>query len=54
MASQPPTVAEFLNKKAEILETAREAKATDGIINDGHEMEAKLVGHRTCKAVVSD
>jgi hypothetical protein len=43
MPSQPPTAAEFLDAKAEILQTAREATATDGIINNGHEMERELV-----------
>jgi len=43
MASQPSTVAQFLEAKAEILETAREAKATDGIISNGHAMDAELV-----------
>jgi F420-dependent methylenetetrahydromethanopterin dehydrogenase len=43
MPSQHPTAAEFLDAKAEILQTAREAKATDGIIANGHEMEGDLV-----------
>jgi len=43
MPSQHSTVAQFLEAKAEILETAREAKATDGIISYGHELEAEVV-----------
>ena len=43
MQSQPPTVTQFLDAKADILTIAREAKATDGIISNGHEMEAELV-----------
>jgi hypothetical protein len=43
MASQPSTVAQFLEAKVEILETAQEAKAMDGIISNGHAMDAELV-----------
>jgi hypothetical protein len=43
MASEASTLTQFLDAKAEILKTALEASATDGIINDGLEMEAELV-----------
>ena len=35
----------WLEAKAEFLEKARNAKATDGIIDDGHEMEEELVSY---------
>lgn len=46
MTSQSTTVAAFFEAKADFLNTAREAKATDGIINNGHEMETELVSTR--------
>jgi hypothetical protein len=45
MLSDAPTYAGFLEAKAEFLETARNAKATDGIIENGHEMEDQLVSN---------
>ena len=43
MSSNTNTYQTFLDAKAAFLADARNAKATDGIIDGGHEMEDRLV-----------
>jgi len=43
MTSQPPTLAEFLEAKADFLTTAKEARATDDDMINGRELEDELV-----------
>jgi len=44
MTSQPSsTFSKFIEAKTVFLKSAREAKATDGIIDNGQEMEDQLV-----------
>jgi hypothetical protein len=43
MQSNVPTYGAFLEAKQEFLSNARNAKATNGIIDDGHKMEDELV-----------
>ena len=43
MSSQPLSENQFLDAKSEFLQRAMEAKATQGIIDNGHEMEDELV-----------
>jgi len=45
MQSTLPNYNSFLEAKAEFMAKVRNAKATDGIIDNGHEMEDKLVSY---------
>jgi len=45
MPSDGPTYTSFLEAKAEFLDKVRNAKATNGIIEDGHQMEDELVSN---------
>ena len=48
MADRQSRLAHFMQEKAAFLAKVRNATATDGIINNGQEMEAELVRSLPC------